>query len=98
MLKKGDIEKLAALSRIAVEEGELPDLLHDLEKIVSYVSLLDTVEVSAVPETIDTTPMRNVLRKDEMPHEPGVYTAELLDEAPSKKNSFVSVKAILHNE
>ena len=98
MIKKGDIEKLAALSRIKIEPTALQTLLRDLDEIVKYVSQLETVEIDAVPDTIDTVSMRNVLRKDINVDEPEIYTKELLREVPVVKQNFVAVKAILRGE
>ena len=39
--------------------------------------------------------VRNVLRPDENPHEPGAFTEEILAEAPKRQGQYVKVKKIL---
>ena len=39
--------------------------------------------------------LRNVLREDSKPHETGIYTDKLLEQAPNKGNNYIKVKKIL---
>ena len=39
--------------------------------------------------------VRNVLRPDENPHQSGVFTEEILAEAPKRRGQYVKVKKIL---
>jgi len=62
MLEKKDIEKLANLSRIEVEEGEKEILLKDLESVLGYVSEIKEVVMGDVEPEAGL--LRNVMRED----------------------------------
>lgn len=93
MITKEDIEKLAQLSRIDISEGEIKELCGEIESILEYVSEVQDVS-SAEPEK-KAGERRNILREDDNPHESGIYTEMILNEAPEQKDGYIKVKAIL---
>lgn len=97
-----DIEHLAGLARIAVSDSEKELLRHDLEEILAYVSKIKEVEGGQL--TTDTTSrtfdgmlgeIRNVMREDEGAHEGGIFTEDILKQAPMREGDRVLVKKIL---
>jgi len=92
MIERKTVEKLAALSRIALTEEEKDSFTSEFDAILGFVSHIDAVSVEkAVAEHILT----NVFRADGEPHESGIFTDAILREAPETKNGFVKVKKIL---
>ena len=92
-MKKEDIEKLAVLSRIDISEQETAELLLEMEAILGYVSEIgEAVTEESRPEA---GALRNVMREDNDPHEEGLYTKKILDEAPETEEGFIKVKQIL---
>ena len=92
-----DIDSLAALARISVPDSDKVKVAQDLEKILSYVSELESVK-GLSSETIPTVAkdeLRNVFRKDEKPYEPREYTKAILAEAPRIEEGYLVVKKIL---
>lgn len=94
MITKEEVQKLADLSLLAVTEQELERFTGEIDGILNYVSELSTLTAEhdatpAVPE------LRNVMREDANPHEPGLYTEALLAAAPDRKDGYVRVKKIL---
>lgn len=93
-MKLEELRKLAHLSRIQVSDEELSDLQEDLERIIRYVS-----DLKALPdvqlEIVDTSLSRNVMREDSSPHETGLHTKALLEQAPQREGAYVKVKKIL---
>lgn len=88
-----NIEKLANLSRIEISEEEQKELLGDMESILDYVKEIQEV---ATEEKIPEAPKhRNIMREDKESHESGIYSKELLDEAPNQDAGYVKVKKIL---
>ena len=90
-----DVKKLAGLARLAFNDEEVAKLQGEINAIVEYVSAVQKVEL---PETPDASPyleIENVMRDDANPHEPGVYTKDLVDQFPEKKGDFLKVKKIL---
>lgn len=93
MITKDDIEKLARLSRIDIPKEQIQELCGEIESILKYVS--EVQEVSSSEPEKKAGALRNVLREDEAPHESGIYTEAILNEAPKQKGGFLKVKAIL---
>lgn len=88
-----DVEHLAGLARIAVSDSEKEVLRHDLEEILAYVSEIKDVSAELGEPTVGE--LHNVLRVDVDPHEPGIFTENLLNAAPSREGNRVFVKKIL---
>ena len=93
MLTPDEVTKLSELARIELSDEEKQTASGEIEAILSYVS-----EVSSLPhkpEGRELNPVRNVLRGDTDPHEPGLYTEALLKNAPAREGSYLRVKKIL---
>lgn len=93
MLEKKDIEKLASLSRIEVKEEEKGILLKDLESILGYVSEIQEVVIGSVEPKEGK--LHNVMREDENPHGSGLFSEDIMNNIPDKKDGYVKVKKIL---
>lgn len=88
-----DVEHLAGLARIAISDEEKKILQHDLEEILAYVSKVK--EVSAEMGAPTAGELRNIMREDGEPHASGIFTDDLLAQAPTREGNRVSVKKIL---
>lgn len=110
MIEKKDIEKLAALARITVPEGEIEKIREDIGAILDYVSQINDANLSAGPRAggvggagVDggaggggyNSGVKNVLREDGVPHESGKFTEALLAQAPKTEKGYIKVKKIL---
>lgn len=93
-ISKADVENLAKLARIKVDEEEAEALTKDLEHILSFVDELKTAEAPS-HEGVSLGAVYNVLREDTGPHEGGVHTEALLKNAPDREGEYVKVKNIL---
>jgi aspartyl-tRNA(Asn)/glutamyl-tRNA(Gln) amidotransferase subunit C len=92
--QKIDIEALAALSRIEVSEAEKREFEDQIPAILSFVASIQDVSASAVV-TPQAPRHRNVMRDDNVVHEPGIYTEDLLKAAPRREKDFVKVSQVL---
>lgn len=88
-----DVEHLAGLARIEVSDDEKKLLQHDLEEILAYVS--QVTKVTALLGAPAAGELRNVMREDNEPHEGGIYTEDILKQAPSREGNRVFVKKIM---
>ena len=99
MIERKDIDTLAELSRLELSEDEKNSLQKDLEGILAYVGELKKAgnpsSEALAKEESDTALVRNVMRADEVAHEPGAFTDDLLAAAPRSKDGYVVVKKIL---
>jgi aspartyl-tRNA(Asn)/glutamyl-tRNA(Gln) amidotransferase subunit C len=102
-ISKENIKKLAALARIEIDDAEQQSLADTMESILGYVDQLQTVSAAqngahaSAQNTAHTTPSRvyNIMREDTKPHESGIHTAAILEEAPLRRGDYVQVKKIL---
>jgi aspartyl-tRNA(Asn)/glutamyl-tRNA(Gln) amidotransferase subunit C len=93
MISAKEIERLAELARIEVDEEETQSLAKDIEAILGYVTLVQ--KVAGETGEPEKPALVNVLREDANPHESGIYTDALLSVAPEKEGGYVKVKKIL---
>lgn len=88
-----DVEHLAGLARIAVSDSEKEVLRHDLEEILAYVSQIKQVESEKLK--VESGDLYNVMREDSAPHDAGIFTEDILNQAPAREGDLLSVKKIL---
>lgn len=93
MIEEKDIEALAKLARIEIEEDQKKGLIKDLEAVLGYVSDVQNASDVKVEHIAGT--LRNVMREDANPHASGLFTKDIIAEAPSEKDGYVKVKKIL---
>lgn len=93
-ISKTDVENLAKLARIKVDEGEAEALTKDLERILSFVDELKGADAPS-HEGVLVGAVHNVKREDTNPHKGGAYTEALLNNAPDRDGDYVKVKNIL---
>jgi aspartyl-tRNA(Asn)/glutamyl-tRNA(Gln) amidotransferase subunit C len=91
-----EIEKLGDLARIKLSEEEKKGLKTDIESILGYVSEIQKVSSDLERDTTSQKDeLINVMREDTEPHESGLYTEKILENAPERKGDYVKVKKIL---
>lgn len=92
MIEIKEIEKLAGLARIAVNDEEKQKLQHDLESILNYVSELKTAP--GLEGGVKDADVKNVMREDNEPYNSGEFTEDILAEAPDRAEDYFKVKPI----
>lgn len=96
MIEIKDVEHLAGLARIAISNNEKELLRHDLEEILGYVSQVKNAEErGSNAEEREKGELYNVMREDDEPHQAGLYTEDILKQAPSREGDRIAVKKIL---
>ena len=93
-ISEQDIRKLASLSKLKLSDVEVNIYQKELTSIVAYIEQLSNVDVNGVDPTSQVTGLRNVTRVDEL-IDYGVSPAELLKNAPSKKDNQFKVKRMI---
>ena len=94
MISREEVQKLAHLAHIAVEEGELDTFAREMDAILGYVSDIDTL-VAKKGEAPEEPTLYNVMRDDEVTNTPSEYTEKILSNAPATDKGFIRVKKIL---
>ncbi|HWZ65590.1 MAG TPA: Asp-tRNA(Asn)/Glu-tRNA(Gln) amidotransferase subunit GatC [Patescibacteria group bacterium] len=89
-----DVEYVAALSKIAITKDEASKLQKELEAILGYVQLLNTVDTAGVEPTYQVTGLSNVQRQDVI-IDYGITQADLLKNARDTKEQQIKVPKVL---
>ena len=94
-MDKEKILNLAKLARVDLEDGEAESLSHEFDAILGYVGEVKSVKgLSSVSDVQEET-LINVMREDTEPHESGLYTEKIMEQAPVREGDYIKVKKIL---
>ncbi|MCR4334494.1 MAG: Asp-tRNA(Asn)/Glu-tRNA(Gln) amidotransferase subunit GatC [Patescibacteria group bacterium] len=96
MINAQDIEKLAGLARLSISEEEKEELTKNMGSILAYIDAIKkATEANKKANTEEIYGVRNVMREDSEPHQSGMYSEKILNEAPRREGDYVKVKKIL---
>ncbi|MBV9245264.1 MAG: Asp-tRNA(Asn)/Glu-tRNA(Gln) amidotransferase subunit GatC [Methylobacteriaceae bacterium] len=87
------VRHIAHLARIAVSDGEIAGLQHELNAILSFVEELNEVDVSGIEPMTSVTPMRMKLRPDVVTD--GGMADAILANAPATEDHFFLVPKVV---
>ncbi|MFW6035101.1 MAG: Asp-tRNA(Asn)/Glu-tRNA(Gln) amidotransferase subunit GatC [Halothermotrichaceae bacterium] len=93
MINKNDVEHIAELAHLKIEEEEKEEFTRQLGDIINYVEKLSELETDEVVPTAYTVPMKNVLREDKV--EPSLDREKAVASAPDRKNGQFKVPKII---
>ena len=86
-----DVEKLAELARIDLDESEKQEILKDMDGILGYIKNIEDADVGEVEVSHD---MCNIWREDELGDEDS-KREDIIKQFPNKKGDYLKVKKIL---
>ena len=93
-MDKEEVLNLAKLARVELKDDEAESLSCEFDSILNYVGEVKKVGKLDKLNKEEST-IRNVMRKDGKPHEPGLYTQKILAQAPVREGDYIKVKKIL---
>lgn len=102
-ITKTDVEHIAVLARIKLDNHEKEKYTQELGAILGYIDKLREVNTDGVEPISNITGLENILRKDEPMKKPpsplaaksgAVEAAKLIKMAPEKKDNYVKVRAV----
>ncbi len=96
MATKEDVQKLASLARIKIDDAELEKFTSEFDAILGYIGQLEKLELSQTGE--ERPLLRNVMRADGEPHAAGEYTEKIAAQFPVRKGDALSVKQIIKHD
>ena len=88
-----DIRALAKLARLEISDEEVAKLEREIPPILSFVETIQRASGDVLKK--GDPALRNVMRDDDHPDESGVYTEDLLADAPTKKDNQIVVKQVI---
>lgn len=94
MITTAEVEKLATLARIKIEDSEKESMTKEIDSILSYID-----EIKEATVNVDVTPtvgaVHNVFRDDITSTTSPAGREALLAEAPDREGEFIAVKKII---
>ncbi len=93
-ITRDDVQHLAQLSSLQLDDTEIESLRGDLENILSYIEQLSELDTSGVEPTYQVTDLENVWR-DDIVDDYGVSREELLALASSAEQNQIKVPKVL---
>jgi aspartyl-tRNA(Asn)/glutamyl-tRNA(Gln) amidotransferase subunit C len=91
-----DVQKVARLARLALDDATLHRLTGELEAILGYVEKISQADVSGVEPMAHALPLHNVFREDVVT--PSLPLEKVLQNAPESDGPFFKVPKILGAE
>ena len=92
-ITKQQVEHIARLARLELNEAEKENMTKELGQILTYVEKLQEVNTEGIEPTAQVTGLENVFRKDEVGEQLG-NPADLVAAAPEHERGFVKVKGV----
>jgi len=90
---KKEVEQIAELARLQLDESELEDYTIQLNKILEYVEKLNELDTEKVKPLSHPIEGENVFREDIV--KPSVDREEALKNAPSKDDEYFKVPKVI---
>jgi aspartyl-tRNA(Asn)/glutamyl-tRNA(Gln) amidotransferase subunit C len=92
-LSRTDVEHVAQLARLGLNDAELARLETQLNHIVDQYAVLAELDTEHIPPTAQTIELENILRADEV--RPSLPQAQVLGNAPQTSGEYFVVPPIL---
>ena len=94
-MDKEKVLNLAKLARIEIGDKEAGSLSGEFKIILDYVGEVKSTKASPLVSDFQGETLNNVMREDAEPHESGLYTKQILEQAPAMEGGYLKVKKIL---
>jgi len=95
MITKKDVEHVAMLARLEIEEGQKEVFTEQLNNILEHISKLNEVNTDNVPPTYHVLPQKNVWREDKAL--PSTPREDALANAPEQENGCFKVPKVIES-
>jgi aspartyl-tRNA(Asn)/glutamyl-tRNA(Gln) amidotransferase subunit C len=95
-IARDEVERIAALARLSMDDGEIDRMQRDLAAILSYVEVLAAVDTTGVEPTSHVIPLATPMRADLA--EPAMDPARAVANAPEASDSAFVVPKVIAGE
>jgi len=92
-ITREQVEHVAVLARLALEDEELDTLTGQMDAILGYVAKLDELDTEGIVPTAHAVPMENAFRADEV--RPSLGNADALGNAPASDKGCFRVPKVI---
>ena len=90
---ENDVKIVASLSRLKISDEESVEVIAQLDKFLTYVENLQSIDTTKIEPTTYAVPMQNVFRADEV--KPSLDREFALSNAPLKDDGYFKVPRVL---
>lgn len=91
-ITRKEVEYVARLARLSLQEEEKEKFTFQLEKILQYIEQLQKVDVSAIP-AVNYPRIKSHWRKDTP--EKKNYSEKILQNSPQRQGQFFKIKKVI---
>ena len=95
MISREDVEHVARLARLQLNDDELERMREQLNTILGYIDKLRELDVTNVEPTSHAVPLVNVMREDEVV--PCLPQEQMLANAPDRMGELFRVPRIIED-
>jgi aspartyl-tRNA(Asn)/glutamyl-tRNA(Gln) amidotransferase subunit C len=88
-----EVDHVAMLARLGLEPDEREMMREQLSSILDHISLLQSVDTSAIPPTAQVISLQNQMRDDDVRESLGLE--DVLRNAPESEDGMFKVRAVL---
>ena len=88
-----DIKTVASLSRLSIREDETAGVIEQLDKFLTYVENLQSIDTENIEPTTYALPMQNVFRDDKV--KPSLDRELAISNAPLADDGYFKVPRVL---
>ena len=92
-IDKSDVEKLAHLSKLELDEASIARMQGDMNKMLSFVEKINELDLENVDPMTYMNEDVNVLREDDVRHD--ISHEDALKNAPDKNSDYFKVPKVL---
>lgn len=92
-ISKKEVEHVARLARLGLNEEEKERMAKQLSNILDYADILKKIDTQNVPPTSYAIPMKNIFREDKV--DPCLEIEELISNAPDLEAHMFRVPKII---
>src|ERR1035437_521755 len=93
-LQRSDIEHIASLARLGLEEEEIEGMAKDLSSILEYVDQLQQVDTSGVDYEYQVKDLQNSVRTDKVISCSDEERAIILEDMPDRAGDLLRVPGV----
>lgn len=92
-IDRATLEKIAHLARLELDEKEVPKLLEDMSRMISFVEKLKEVDTTGVEPLTTMSHEISAVREDKIKNQ--LSTDDVLKNAPDQEGSYFRVPKVI---
>ena len=92
-ISRNEVEYVAGLARLSLQDDEIDALTSDMDSILAYVEKLNELETDGIIPMAHAVPVENAFRGDEV--RPSLGTEKALRNAPENENGCFRVPKVI---